>query len=176
MGWGCWSRCPSKKGEEMDGPQPGTPAQASARSTYLVGRPTPMPSAGGSSVGADGCGLSLAPGALCRVPNLCVHRRIRGLARGGAGGGASSEPQRGSQGGQPGRRLGCSPGKLERWQRHRRGQGQRMGPGATGRRGHKRSRERWGHGWGNKRGEMMIKETVTEGEMGGALVLPATKP
>lgn len=34
--------------------RPGTPAQGLWGGTYLLGQPTPMPSARGSSVGAEG--------------------------------------------------------------------------------------------------------------------------
>lgn len=91
-----------------------------------MGQPTPMPSAGGSSARAAGRPLwvlrssdaSWAPGALCRVPDLCVHRRIRGLAEGGQGVGPAQSRRGGArEDGQAGR-LGRSPSRLEemRWQ------------------------------------------------------------
>lgn len=90
-----------------------------------------MPSAWGPSVGAEGLRSVLGPGGLVLGARpLCSQADQR--PKGGAGGGASSEPQRGSQGGRPGRLLGRSPSELERrrWQRHRRGRGQGHSVGA----------------------------------------------
>lgn len=116
---------------------PGTPAQASAWSTYLVGRPTPMPSTGGSSVGADGCGRSLAPGALCWMPNLCVHRRIRGLARGGDRGRGQLRAAEGEPGRTARQAAGLQPRQAGEVAATQEGAGTRPGG---------RDRERWGHG------------------------------
>ena len=91
--------------------------------TYLVGQPTPMPSAGGSSAWAKErplwvlrcCGPSQAP-------DLCAYGRIRGvLARVGGQGVGPAQSRRGGarEDGQAGR-LGCSPSRLERRQRWRR--------------------------------------------------------
>lgn len=70
-------------------------------------------------MGAEGQRCVLGPRGL--VPGarpLCLQADQR-PGRGGAGGGASSEPQRGSQGGRPGRAPGPQPkqaGEETRWQ------------------------------------------------------------
>lgn len=116
--------------------------------TYLVGQPTPMPSAGGSSARAKARPLWV----LRPVPGprpLCSRADQRSPSpRGGAGGGASSEPQRGSQGGWPGRTAGLRPKQageetaVAEERQGGRGRGDRAwGPGDA---------ERWGHSRGNK--------------------------
>lgn len=136
MGWGCWGRCPRKEDGRQGGgrgPWPG----GSAWSTYLVGQPTPMPAAGGSSAQAEGlplgvlrrCGLSSAPGALCQAIDLGVHRRIRGLAQGG---GRRWGQLRAAEG-EPGRRArqggwAVAQAGWRLWQR-RHGRGRKTEPG-----------------------------------------------
>lgn len=110
-GWGCGRRDAQAGRMEgggtgwgevgwLSGPRP-LPRDCMQAHTW-GGSPPPCPLLGAPLWVLRGCGLSSAPGALCRAPDLCVHRRIRGLGGRGVGGGASSEPQRGSQGGQPG--------------------------------------------------------------------------
>lgn len=139
-----------------------------------MGQPTPMPSAGGSSAWAKErplcvlrcCGPS-------RAPDLCAHGRIRGvLARGGAGGGASSEPQRGSQGGWPGRTAGLRPKQAREEtavaeERHR-GEGaqrQRLGARRCGKMGTQSKEQRNGE-------KVMMRAGAKDERDGGSLVPP----
>lgn len=100
--------------------RPTTPAQGLHAGTYLGGRPTPIPSAGGSSLGAEGLRSVLGPrGLMPGTRPLCPQADQRPGRKGGRGWGqlraAEGEPGRTAR---PGKRLGHSPSRLERrlWQ------------------------------------------------------------
>lgn len=113
-------------------------------------------------MGAEGQRCVRGPGGLVPGAQPVCPQADQRPGRGGAGGGASSEPQRGSQGGRPGRAAGPQPKQAgeETWWQTQKGEG-------AGR--HREVGTRM-------REQREIKGTVVEGQRNGGLPGSEMKP